>query len=66
MKTAFSTPFGSPEDDLTNAEFARLLGNTGVQEFYRDINLQALQDSLDCSLAFHGVALFFPTGRTHF
>ncbi|MEW7000118.1 hypothetical protein M5585_03780 [Serratia ureilytica] len=48
-----------PEDDLTNAEFARLLGNTGVQEFYRDINLQALQDSLDCSLAFMAWALFF-------
>ncbi|WP_249920305.1 hypothetical protein [Serratia marcescens] len=66
MKTAFSTPFGSPEDDLTNAEFARLLGNTGVQEFYRDINLQALQDSLDCSLAFHGVGIIFSDGQNSF
>ncbi|WP_411750604.1 hypothetical protein [Serratia marcescens] len=66
MKTAFSTPFGSPEDDLTNAEFARLLGNAGVQEFYRDINLQALQDSLDCSLAFHGVGIIFSDGQNSF
>ncbi|CAI1995760.1 Uncharacterised protein [Serratia entomophila] len=36
MTTAFSSPRGSPEDNLTRAEFARMLGNANVQELYRD------------------------------
>jgi len=66
MTTAFSSPRGSPEDNLTRAEFARMLGNANVQELYRDINLQALQDALDCNIAFHGVGIIFSDGQNSF
>ncbi|CAI1179542.1 hypothetical protein [Serratia quinivorans] len=66
MTTAFSSPFGSPEDQLTSAEFARMLGNGNVQAMYRDIDLLALQDSLDCSIAFHGVGIIFSDGQNSY
>ncbi|CAI2153976.1 Uncharacterised protein [Serratia ficaria] len=66
MTAAFSSPLGSPEDNLIRAEFARMTGNANVQELYRDINLQALQDALDCNIAFHGVGIIFSDGQNSF
>ncbi|CAI1108440.1 Uncharacterised protein [Serratia quinivorans] len=43
-----------------------MLGNGNVQAMYRDIDLQALQDSLDCNIAFHGVGIIFSDGQNSY
>lgn len=67
MSNSFSTAHvGSSESGLTSVEFARMLGNSAVQELYRDVNLQALQDSFDCSAAFYGVGIIFSDGENSY